>query len=227
MNQEGQVDILVQTLTSFWERIASYMTSVLLAIGLIIVGFLVAKLARTLVSRFLKLVKFDRFVERSGLESFFTSSPHPVTLSGILGGIVYILIILMTLIQVADLLNLAIVSQIFERVVLYLPKVILAVLILVFGVIFSRFINNLTFGLLSSMKVGSALQISTVCEYLVQIFVWFFALEQVLETQLLLVAFAILFGAFCLACAIAFGFAGRKQAERLLEKGFDRIEKKE
>ena len=227
MEETGQVDILVQSITAFGEKIASLLTMIVTAVVVVVLGFVLAKVARVLVSKLLKLAKFDEFVEKSGLESFFSSSAHPVTMSGILGGIVYILIILVTLVLVADMLNLTIVSQIFEQIVLYLPKVILAVLILVFGIVFSRFINNFVFGVLKGMKFGNALLISTICEYLVQVFVWFFALEQVLETQLLLVAFSILFGALCLAGAIAFGLAGRKQAERLLDKGLEQFEGKE
>ena len=227
MEDNGQMDILVQTVSAFWERIATLLTTMLMAIVLLVLGFLLAKLARSLVSKLLKFAKFDQFVEKSGLESFFSSSAHPVTLSGILGGLVYILILLMTLVLVADMLSLTIVSHIFEQAVLYLPKVILAVFILVFGVVFSRFINNFVFGLLKGMKVGNALLISTVCEYLVQVFVWFFALEQVLETELLIVAFSILFGALCLAGAIAFGLGARRQAEKLLDKAIERMEKKD
>lgn len=227
MEETGKVDILVQSIAAFWERIASFLTSFLMAAAILAVGVVIAIVARIFVSRFLKFAKFDRFVERSGLESFFSSSPYPVTLSGLIGWIVFFLIVLTTMTAAADLLHLPIISHIFERIVLYLPRVILAVLILVFGVVFSRFLNNFVFGLLTKAKVGNALAISTTCEYMAQVFVWFFALEQLLETQLLLVAFAILFGAFCLAGAVAFGLAGRKHAARLLEKGMQKIEGKE
>jgi len=223
MEENGQVDIFVRTLAGFWERVADLLTTLVMAVAVVVIGFVLAKLARSLVSKLLKFAKFDGFVEKSGLESFLSASPHPVTMSGILGGIVYILIILMTLGLVADMLDLTIASHLVEQVVLYLPKVILAVFILVFGVVFSRFINNFVFGLLKGMKVSNALMLSTICEYLVQVFVWFFALEQVLETQLLLVAFSILFGALCLAGAIAFGLAGRKQAEKWLDKGIGQM----
>ncbi len=227
MDESGKVDILVRSIAAFWERIASFLTLFLMAAAILVVGVLIAVVARIFVSRFLKLVKFDRFVERSGLESFFSASPYPVTLSGIIGWIVFILIILTTMIAAADLLHLTIISHIFERIVLYLPRVILAVLILVFGVVFSRFLNNFVFGALTKARVGNALTISTTCEYMAQVFVWFFALEQLLETHLLLVAFAILFGAFCLAGAIAFGLAGRRHASRLLSKGLEKIEGRE
>ncbi|HNA30438.1 MAG TPA: hypothetical protein PK437_10290, partial [Thiobacillaceae bacterium] len=59
--------------------------------------------------------------------------------------------------------------------------------------------------------------VSTGCEYGVQIFALFLALEQLeIGTTLLTVAFAIVFGGLVLALALAFGLGGRAwAAERI------------
>ena len=64
-----------------------------------------------------------------------------------------------------------------------------------------------------------ALTISTIAEYGVLIFAVFVALEQLaIGTQLLTTAFAILFGAICLALALAFGLGGRDWAVRAIDR---------
>jgi hypothetical protein len=115
------------------------------------------------------------------------------------------------------------VAELFNKVVFYLPNIIVAVLVLVFGVMVARFINRLVFAYLTNMGVDAALTLSTMAEYAVIIFVVFVALEQMqIGTQLLVSAFQIGFGAVGLAFALAFGLGGRDWAagviKRLMEK---------
>jgi hypothetical protein len=77
----------------------------------------------------------------------------------------------------------------------------------------------MVFAWLRNLGVDGALTISTIAEYGVQVFSVFVALEQLaIGTQLLTTAFAILFGAVCLALALAFGLGGREWAARAIER---------
>ncbi len=101
----------------------------------------------------------------------------------------------------------------------YLPKIIVAILVLIFGTLLARFINRLVFAWLHGMKYEGALRISTTAEYGIQIFALFVALEQLdIGTQLLTALFVIVFGAIFLALAIAFGLGGKERAARLIDE---------
>ena len=123
----------------------------------------------------------------------------------------------------ANSLGLHMVADLFNKVVFYIPNVIVAILVLVFGVLVARFINRMVFAYLNNMGVQGALTISTLSEYATIIFVVFVALEQLeIGTNLLTAAFQIGFGAIGLAFALAFGLGGREWAagviKRLTEK---------
>jgi hypothetical protein len=99
----------------------------------------------------------------------------------------------------------------------YLPKIIVAIVVLIFGTLLSRFVNRLVFAWLHSIKFDGALAISTSAEYLVQIFAIFVALEQLdIGTQLITALFVIIFGAVFLALAIAFGLGGKEWATKII-----------
>ena len=105
------------------------------------------------------------------------------------------------------------VAGLANKVILYLPKVVVAVLILVFGTLLARVVNRLVFAWLNGARFGGALGISTGSEYAVQIFALFLALEQLgIGSTLLTVAFSIVFGGLVLAMALAFGLGGRDWA---------------
>jgi hypothetical protein len=100
-----------------------------------------------------------------------------------------------------------------------LPKVIVAIVVLIFGTLLSRFVNRLVFAWLHSIKFNGALQASTSAEYLVQIFAIFVALEQLdIGSQLITALFIIMFGAVFLALAIAFGLGGKDWAAKIIQE---------
>jgi len=142
-----------------------------------------------------------------------------VTFAGIISEVCYWLVILIVLVTVSSSLGLTAVADLFNRVALYLPNIVVAVLIIIFGTLLARFINRMVFAWLRNLGVDGALTISTIAEYGVQVFAIFVALEQLaIGTRLLTTAFAILFGAICLALALAFGLGGREWAARTIER---------
>jgi hypothetical protein len=214
-----QFDIFLTSLASFWSELASFLPQLLAALVLLFVGWLLAKLARTGVMRVLKLMNFERATEKSGLESFLKHAELEVSIASILGNLAYWLIILVMIVFVANSLGLHVVADLFNRVVLYIPNIIVAILVLVFGTILARFINRLVFAWLSNMEFAGALTVSTFSEYAMLIFVFFMAMEQLqIANELLTAAFVIAFGAVGLALALAFGLGGRDWAARVIEE---------
>ncbi len=214
-----QIDLFVASLTSFWTQLASFIPQLLAALLLLFVGWILAKLARTGVMRLMVLLKFDKATEKSGLEAFMKHAELDVSVASLLGNLVYWLIILVMIVTVANSLGLSMVADLFKNVVLYIPNVIVAILILVFGTILARFINRLVFAWLSNLEFDGALTVSTFSEYAMMVFVFFIAMEQLqIANELLTAAFIIAFGAVGLAFAIAFGIGAKDWAGRIVEK---------
>ena len=218
-----QIDIFVASLTSFWTQLASFIPQLLGAILALVLGWILAKLARSGVMRLMTLLKFDRATEKSGLEAFMKHADLDLSLASVIGNLVYWLIILVMIVTVANSLGLHMVADLFNKVVLYIPNVIVAILVLVFGTILARFINRLVFAWLNNMEFDGALTVSTFSEYAMMVFVFFIAMEQLqIATELLTAAFIIAFGAVGLAFAIAFGLGARDWASRVVERLVDK-----
>jgi hypothetical protein len=187
------IDSFIASLTVLWGQLTHFIPQLLLAIAALVLGWMLAKLVRTGVMRLLILLKFDRATEKSGLEAFMKHADLDVSVSSVLGNLAYWLTILITIVTVADTLGLQMVADLFNKVVLYIPNVIIAILVLVFGTILARFINRLVFAWLSNME---QLQIAN---------------------ELLTAAFIIAFGAVGLAFAIAFGLGAKDKAGKIID----------
>ena len=218
-----QLDVFVASFTSFWTELARFIPQLLAALVLLFIGWLLAKIARTGIMRLLKLLNFDRVTERSGLESFLKQAELDVSVASILGNLVYWLIILVMIVTVANSLGLHMVADLFNKVVLYIPNVIVAILVLVFGTILARFINRIVFAWLNNVGFSGALTVSTFSEYAMMIFVFFVALEQLqIASELITAAFTIAFGAVGLAFAIAFGLGAKDWAARVVDQAVNK-----
>jgi len=218
-NVMDQVDVFMASFTTFWTQLASFVPQLIAALVLLFIGWILAKLARSGVRRLLTTLKFDKITEKSGLEAFMQHAELELSLAGVISNLVYWLIILVMIVTVANSLGLQMVADLFNKVVLYIPNVIVAILVLVFGTILARFINRLVFAWLSNTEFDAALTVSTFSEYAMMVFVFFIAMEQLqIANELLTAAFIIAFGAVGLAFAIAFGMGAKDWASRVIEK---------
>mgnify|MGYP000088303251 CR=1 FL=1 len=220
---QQQLDVFLASLTSFWTQLASFVPQLLAALVLLFVGWILANLARTGVVKLLDILRFDSLADKTGIEAFLKQGYLDISLSRIIANLVYWVIIFIVIVTVANSLGLHMVAELFNKIVLYIPNLIVAILVLVFGVLIARFINRLVFAYLNNIGVQGSLTISTLSEYAVIIFVIFVALEQLeIGTTLLTAAFQIGFGAIGLAFALAFGLGGREWAAGVIKRIADR-----
>ena len=213
-----QLDIFINSLNQFWLDLVHFLPKLLAVIVILFFGWLLAKLARAAVKRTLELMQFDKFARKSGLEAFMNHGNLSLSLSGIISHVVYWLVILMFIITGSNMLGLNEVSLLMQQLASYLPHIIVAILVLIFGTLLARFVNRLVFAWLYGIKFERALEISTSVEYGIQILAIFVALEQLgIGTQLINSLFIIVFGALFLALAIAFGLGGKDWAAKVIE----------
>lgn len=224
---QAQIDIFLSSLNEFWVQAAAFLPKLLAVIVILFIGWVIAMAARIGIRRLLQLTRFDNLANKSGLEAFLKHGGIDLTLAGIISEVVYWMVILLFIITCANTLGMREVADMLNTVANYLPRIIGAIFVLIFGTLLARFINRLVFAWLYGIKFEGALAISTSAEYAIQLFALFVALEQLnIGTQLLTALFVIVFGAVFLALAIAFGLGGRDRAARLIDEMQNNLKKR-
>lgn len=210
---QQQINIFLESLNQFWIQLINFVPRLLAVVVILFAGWLVAKLIRVAVRRLLELTQFDKIAQKSGLESFMNQGTLNLSLSGIISQVVYWLVITLFIITGANILGLSEVAVLLQQLASYLPRIIVAIIVLIFGTLLARFVNRIVFTWLHSIQFERALVVSTSTEYGVQILALFIALEQLgLGMQLIYSLFIIIFGAVFLALALAFGLGGKEWA---------------
>jgi len=119
-------------------------------------------------------------------------------------------------------MGLANVTDLVGRVVLFVPKVMVAVLIIAFGASFARFIGTVVTTYCRNVGIGDAGVLGRLALYAILVFVVLIALDQIGLGDIIRQTFLIIVGAaalgLALAFALAFGLGGQRRAAELLER---------
>jgi hypothetical protein len=216
-----QFVLLADSLRSFGRDLMAIVPRLLAALLLVLVGWVVARIARRLTVRALRLARVDVAAEKAGIEDFLVQGGVRMTAVTIVGNLAYWAINLVVLLAALAALGLSTAGELFNRMVLFVPNVIAAVVVLIFGALLAQFIGTLVFTYLSNVGVTGAAAIAAIARWAVIVFVLAISLEQLkIGGHILVSAFQIAFGAFCLALALAFGLGGREWAARILDTFF-------
>jgi hypothetical protein len=206
-----------ESLQLFWYQLVQILPQLAAGVLLLIAGWLVAKLVRKALIRLLKLVRLDVAAEKAGVEDFLLKGNVQYTTVTILANLVYWFILFAVMLAVLNSFGMAAAAELFNKIILFIPNVIIAVLVLIFGALFAKFVRGVSFTYLNNIGVTGAEFISNIAQWALLIFVASVALEQLsIGGQVLVSAFQIAFGALCLALALAFGLGGREWAAHIL-----------
>jgi hypothetical protein len=211
--------VLIRSLRETWGRIVETLPDLGLALVLLVAGWLVAKLLRRLTIRTLRRLRVDEFAERAGFEDFLIQGGVRLTTVTLVGHTVYWLVLAGVFVALLDALGLRTAGELLARMVHFVPNLVLAVGILVFGSLLARVVGGLVYSYLSNIGSTGAEPIGALARYALLVFVLFMAAEQLaIRSEVLVSAFQIAFAAVCLAAALAFGLGGRDWAAQVIER---------
>lgn len=211
-------NVLIEPIRASLHQVGAFLPRVLLAIVIVILGWLVAKAVRFALVRTLRALNFNVITEKAGVDAFLRQGGGGLDTIRVLGALVYWLVILAAVMIAFNSLDLAYVTDLVGRIVLFVPRVMIAVVILVFGTYFARFVSGALTLYLQNIGAGEAGLLGRLCMYAIMVFVILIALDQLGLGDILRQTFLILVGAASLGLALAFGLGGQRRASELIEK---------
>ena len=192
--------------------------AVLAALLLLLIGMVVGKIARTAVEKFLKFVRVDEYMEKVKVNELLARLGFGQSPVFVVGFLVYWLIILVFLVSAANVVQLTVVSQLLERFVLFIPKLIGAVVVVAGGLLLGHFFGEVVLNAATANKLDSAVAFSKVVRIVVMVFAGVMALEQIgIDTTIITSSIQIILGTIGLGVAIAFGLGGQTVAAEIIK----------
>jgi hypothetical protein len=212
------MEMLLEPIRTSLHQVGEFFPRVLLAIVILIVGWLIAKGIRFALVKMLRAINFNVVTEKAGVDKFLQQGGGELDTTGVLGILAYWLVLLAALMIAFNSMGLAYVTDLIGRIVLFVPKVMVAVLILAFGAYFAGFIGVALTTYCKNVGIGEAETLGRLAFYAIMMFVVLIALDQLGLGDIIRQTFLIIIAAVALGLALAFGIGGQRRAAQLLER---------
>ena len=184
---------------------------------LLILAWVVSRLVGNLVTQLLRGVGFDGLPARLGLAAL--QSPGGRTPSDLAGVAVQMLVLVFASVETFEVIGLHRLAGFGDRLVAFMINVVIAAAIVGVGLWAGNLVRGLVGGPLARTGARQPQTIAAFAKYAVVIFAFAMALQQIGFGETIVVwAFVLLFGAVCLALALAFGLGSREAAARVVAR---------
>lgn len=214
-------DIIRQSVGDFIRGIGNFLPNILAAIVILLVGWVIARVFRAAVGRGLRLARLPDVAEKAGIEDFLKKGGITRSSTDLLAVLVYWLVMLVVLLTAVNALRLEMASQLLNQILLYIPNIIVAVIVVIVGMYAASFVAGLVRTAAANAGIEEAGLVAGLARYALIIFAFAIAVNQLrIGQEIVANAFLLLFGAACLAAALAVGLGAREIVGRYLEERF-------
>jgi flagellar biosynthesis protein FliQ len=219
----SEFDVIIDPLRAFLVEVASYLPRLAVAIAVAIAGWLIAKAVRFAFTRMLRALNFHVLTERAGVDAFLQQGGTSRDTTDVFGVLVYWAVLLAALIVAFNGLGLTHVTELLSRLLLFLPKLAVGLLVIIIGAYFGRFVGNVVLTYCRNVGISDGEVLGKIAQYAIVVFVVLIAVDQLdLGGALVQQTFLILLAGIVFALALAFGLGGRDWAAGLLDRWFPR-----
>lgn len=208
------------SLQNLWYGFISFVPALLVAVIIFIVGWVVASIIGRAVAQVITSLKVDKALASAGVDDVVSKAGLTLNTGNFIGWIVKWFIIIAFLVASLDLLGLTTITDFLSNKVLgYLPHVMVAALILIIATLISDTVGKIVVASAKASGVRLAGLLGTISRYAIWIFAFLIALSQLgIAEELMYTLFSGIVAMLAIAGGLAFGLGGKEAAARTIEK---------
>jgi hypothetical protein len=192
--------------------------SIVGALLLLIIGWIVAGIVGGLVTRLLRKVGLDTLATKAGITAFLQRAKMKLDAAGLVGGIITWYVRLIFVVMAANAVGITAVSSVLSQIIGFIPNLLVALLILGAFAWLAGVVRNLVTGATESAGVQNSGALAMLAYATVLGFGIVAAASQIgVAATLINILFTGVVAAVALAFALAFGLGGREEAAQVLK----------
>ena len=213
------LDVILSSLNTLWFSFVGFLPTLLAALVVFIIGWLIAIALGKLANRIIKVIKLDLFLIKIGFKKALAKAKLKLDSGHFFEELVKWFFIIVFLMAAADILGLSQVTEFLKGILFYIPNIVVAVIVLLAAVIVANFLQKLVRASVEAAGLQAAGFLSGLTKWAVLIFGFIAALSHLGIAVTLLNTLVIgLVAMLALAGGLAFGLGGKEQAARFIDK---------
>jgi hypothetical protein len=210
--------ITIESLANVWDTILSFLPNLIGAIIVFLVGWLIAVWVGKLVALILKKIKLDVLFERTGWPEALEKAEIKINISDFIGQICKWILVVTFLLASVEILGFIQFADVLERVVGWLPNLIVAVAIFIIAVIFADILEKIIKAGAKKIEISYVSILGDIVKWAIYVFAGLAILTQLgVATAIVEALIFGLVATLSLAFGLAFGLGGKEAAAKLIE----------
>lgn len=207
---EGWGQVFVNSFQDAFRQILELAPNVLASLVVMVVGYVVAKLVGRVSTTISEALGLQTGAERSGLAASMRQVGIQKSVAAIVGQIMFWLTLCIFLTAAFNILHLEAVSVAMQKVVAFIPNLIVATVVVVVGLLIATFLRGVVATSADRVGISYAEHLANACYYVLALMTFIAAFNQLgFDFPLLNELILIVFGAVGLGFALALGLGGR------------------
>lgn len=221
-------ELVVTPVKGMLAQVGVYVSSLAAVVLVLLVGWIIANIIKNLVNRVMDVLQVDTYAERVGVDKIFAKGGIKYSVSELIGVLSYWVVILISLVIAVGVVNQnGQAAGLLNTIVLYIPRVISAVFILIVGLFFATFVSTAIQTAAANAGVDQATLLGRLSQAVLIVFTFDIALRQIqIDIRGIENAVLILLASAGLALALAFGLGCKDIAGRLTQEFLDKMKPK-
>ena len=212
--------VLTLSFQNLWVGVVNFVPNLVIALVILVVGWLIGALLGRAIWQVFRSLKVDEALRRAGLESALHRGGVHLDSGAFIGALVKWFVVVVFLVAAFDILGLSQVNMFLQDVVLgYLPRVIVAALVLLAGGVVGDVIGRVVSASARTANLSSAHFAGAIAKWAVWVFAILVAFSQLgigaAFSQTLFTGIVI---AISLALGLSFGLGGQEAAGRFIDR---------
>ena len=217
--------VVANSLQELYERLVMFVPNFIVALIVLVLGWMVGSALGTLVEKILEAIKIDSLANSVGLDKLSERTGKKLSVSRFGNWLVKWFFIIATFVAATDILNLNKVSVFLYGAVLpYFGNVIIAVAIMLVGMVAANFLQSVVRHALEAGGLRTSDTLALLTKWAILVFALLSALSELgVANSFVQDLFRAFVAMLAIAGGLAFGLGGRDHAKKVLDKIEDDI----
>ncbi len=135
--------LVVDPFRGMLDQVIAFIPTLISAFVILVIGLLITKLVHYLVIRLFKELKIDKIADNTGLSGVLKKGGIKASFSDLIGSLIYAVFTIIFVLVMVKAVGLTGITDAIDRILAYIPSVLIAVLILTLGHVLAKFVSTL------------------------------------------------------------------------------------
>ena len=217
MDTENITEKAYSGVLAIWHKMITFLPDLIVATIFLLVGWLVASMVKRFLNKFLIKIGFNTFLNKLGFDTLLKKMEVSVTGSQVVAGIVSTFFLLIFLLAALDIIGLTVLSGLIDTLVLFLPKLLASLAVLLSGFFVAQIVFNGVKIAAKNTGIDYGRSVAEVCRGIIIVITVSLSITQLdIDVSLLNNIMTVIIASVGLAAAISLGIGTKSMAQEIV-----------